>query len=166
MARTIVDQTGRMWTIEDSRQDQLEKLYDLMEEALRKDEKHFTKRFLAHTYGLRTTEVWGFIRLMERRHVLAMDKPIVHMKGQRVAYSETSWHIVNRPAGTPGHVPYGLQGFPGKTLSKGMRRRLAGSHLCDRCGSMIAGKGRHRKSTRGHTRDKCDLAMVRIIHET
>jgi hypothetical protein len=166
MARTIVDQTGRMRTIEDSRQDQLEKQFDLMEEALRQDEKHFTKRYLATTYGLRTTEVWAFIRLMERRSVLVMDKPVVHMKGQRTAYSETSWRIVARPAGSPGYVPPGLQGFPGKTLSKGMRRRLAGSHLCDRCGSVIAGKGRHRKASRGHTREKCDVAMVRIIHES
>jgi hypothetical protein len=173
MAKTIVDATGRMRTIEDSPEQLLQKKYDSMEEALRKAETHFTKNWLMRTYGLRTTEVWSFIRLMEARQVLAKDNPVTKVIGQRTVFSEASWHIVNRPAPgaqtrpIPPWASYGaLPGFPGKTMSKGMRRRLAGQHLCDRCGSVIAGKGRHRKSSRGHTREICDLAMVKVIHES
>lgn len=36
---------------------------------------------------------------------------------------------------------------------------------CSRCNSMINGKGRHRKSARGHTKEECDLAMVKSLHQ-
>ena len=171
MAKTIVDATGRMRTVEDSRKQQLEKQYDTMEESLRKAGKHFTKSYLVSAFNLRTPEFWAFIKLMEKRRVLGVDKPMVHMKGQRVAYSEQIWYIVDRPGTVPVRQPTGLpgyfvQGFPSKTQSRAERRRLSGSHLCDRCGTMIAGRGRHRKSARGHTQDKCDDAMVKLIHES
>ena len=172
MAKTIVDATGRMRTIEDSPEQLLQKKYDSMEEALRKAETHFTKNWLARTYGLRTTEVWTFIRLMEARSVLAKDNPVTKVVGQRTVFSEPSWHIIDRsttakPMPVWARPGYGaLPGFPGKTQSKSERRRLAGRHECDRCGSTIPGKGRHRKSSRGHTRELCDLAMVRVIHES
>jgi hypothetical protein len=162
MARTIVDPNGRMQTIIDSRRIQLEKQYDLMEDALRKEERHFTKKHLAVTYGLETREVWGFLKLMLSRSVLAEDPAVVTKKGQRGVYSEPSFHIIDRPLPKPSFGPASKQvPYAGHAVA----RRLRGSHLCDRCGSIIAGKGRHRKSTRGHTRDLCDLAMVRVIHE-
>jgi len=167
MARTIVDPNGRMRTVIEARKQQVEKQYDSMEEALRKGEVHFTKKWLAQTYGLTTPEVWGFIKLMRTRRVLGVDpSPPKLTKGWR----EESWYLVNRPQ------PWGLvpvapvQGqmprFPSKTQSLRERRMMAGTHLCDRCGSMIPGTGRHRKSSRGHTRDVCDLAMVKVIHES
>lgn len=165
MARTIVDPNGRMQTVVDSRRVQLEKQYDLMEDALRKDEKHFTKKWLAVTYGLETREVWAFLKLMISREVLAEDPPVVTKIGQRGVYHEPSYHIVNPPTPNPPfsggsrqkQVPY---------AGHQMARRLRGHHLCDRCGAVIPGTGRHRKSSRGHTRDKCDLEMVRVIHES
>ena len=165
MAKTIVDATGRMRTIIEARKQQVEKQYDSMEEALRKGEIHFTKKALAQTYGLTTPEVWGFIKLMRTRSVLGIDPtPPKLTKGWR----EESWYIVDRPrpwALPPPRGP-GQGPFPGKTQSDSERRRMSGTHLCDRCGSIIPGTGRHRKSSRGHTRDVCDLAMVKVIHDS
>ncbi len=165
MAKTIVDSTGRMRTIVDSRKQQLEKQYDLMEDALRKGEIHFTKKSLAAMHGLETREVWGFLKLMEERKVLAKDNPIL-----KRGYSEQTWHIVARPVPkiTFNHT---FQPSPWLTpVPRGGRRLVRkltrGNHLCDRCGSVIPGKGRHAKSLRGHTRDVCDLSMVKVIHET
>ena len=164
MAKTIVDSTGQMRTIVDSRQVQLEKKYDLMEEALRKGEIHFTKTSLGRDYGLSRPEVWSFVRLMDTRQILAKDNPVTKLIGNRTVFSEPSWHIVDRP--TSKAVPAWAQSdFPGKTTSRRQQRRLAGRHLCDRCGSTILGKGRHNKSSRGHTRELCDLAMVSVIHD-
>jgi hypothetical protein len=168
MAKTIVDSTGRMRTIVDSRQQQLGKQYDLMEVALRQGEVHFTKTTLARDYGLTRPEVWAFVKLMDAREVLATDPPVNRKIGNRTVFSETSWHIVDRPVPGQQRAPYygSAPVFPGKTPSRSDRRRLAmRGCVCDRCGSVIPGKGRHRKSTRGHTRDKCDLAMVKVIHE-
>src|SRR5512135_3129102 len=164
MARTIVDPNGRVQTIIDSRRIQLEKQYDLMEVALRNEEKHFTKKYLAATYGLETREVWAFLKLMIHREVLATDPPVITKTGQRGVYYEPSYHIVARPIPKPvfgggrvKQVPY---------AGHAIARRLRGSHLCDRCGSVIQGTGRHRKSSRGHTREVCDLAMVQVIHDS
>jgi hypothetical protein len=163
MAKTVIDPNGRMRTIVDSRKIQLEKQFDLMENALRNDEKHFTKKYLAITYGLETREVWAFLKLMISREVLAQDPPVVTTVGQRPVHHEPRFHIVDRPTPTPfsggsqKQVPYS-----GHVVA----RRMRGHHLCDRCGAIIPGTGRHRKSSRGHTREKCDLEMVRVIHES
>lgn len=36
---------------------------------------------------------------------------------------------------------------------------------CSRCNSTIVGKGRHGKSSRGHTKEVCDLAMIKNLHQ-
>jgi len=38
-----------------------------------------------------------------------------------------------------------------------------GTHVCQRCGSPIAGKGRHGKKRRGHTQEVCDFFMAKNI---
>jgi hypothetical protein len=38
-----------------------------------------------------------------------------------------------------------------------------GTHICQRCGSVIAGKGRHGKKRRGHTQEVCDFFMAKNI---
>lgn len=163
MAKTVVDATGRMRTIIEARKQQVEKQYDSMEEALHKGEIHFTKKWLAQAYGLSTPEVWGFLKLMRERGALGADPiPPKLTKGWR----EESWYIVGRPQPYSRSVSLPGPVFPGKTVSRSERRRMTGTHLCDRCGSVIPGTGRHRKSSRGHTREVCDLAMVKVIHET
>ena len=164
MAKTIVDSTGQMRTIFDSRKQQLEKQYDLMEDALRKGEVHFTKNTLAGMYGLATREVWGFLKVMEEREVLAKDNPILNR-----GYSEQTWHIVARPVPKPTfrNTPQSPWLTPVPRGGRRLVRKLTrGTHLCDRCGSIIPGRGRHNKSARGHTTEVCDLAMVKVIHET
>ena len=41
-----------------------------------------------------------------------------------------------------------------------------GRGLCARCGGVMPGTSQRAKSKRGHTRDVCDLAMVRVIQES
>lgn len=162
MAKTIVDQNGRMRTIVDSREVQLQKQFDSMEDALRKEDRIFTRRWLTATYGLRAHEFIAFLKLMELRECLAVECPIAHRTGSRVTYSEKCWKIVSRP--TPKHQ--WVSTFPGKTPSKREQRKMYCTHLCDRCGSNIPGRGRHNKASRGHTRDKCDVSMVKVIHDS
>jgi hypothetical protein len=94
MAKTIVDRMGQMRTIVDSRQIQLEKQYDLMEDALRNAETVFTKRSLMSMYGLRTPDFWAFLKLMESRECLAVESPVTHKTGARVTFTEKCWKIL------------------------------------------------------------------------
>ncbi len=163
MAKTIVDTTGQLRTIDDSRRQKLLKQYDLMEEALRKGEVHFTKKTLVKMYGLSSPDVWNFIKEMERRSVLAKDVPI-----QTRGYSEERWYIIDRPP-VVGPVSATKQPTWMMATPRGGRRllrRLQYTSVCDRCGSHIPGKGRHAKSSRGHTTEICDLAMVKVIQES
>jgi len=41
-----------------------------------------------------------------------------------------------------------------------------GRGVCVRCGGVMPGTSQRAKSKRGHTRDVCDLAMVRVIQDS
>ena len=36
---------------------------------------------------------------------------------------------------------------------------------CTRCGTLINGRGRHGKASRGHTKEECDIKMVEMLHK-
>lgn len=56
---------------------------------------------------------------------------------------------------------------PSKAVPKGQSLYFYsyGTHKCQRCGTIIQGKGRHRKSSRGHGKAECDSAMVAAMME-
>ena len=165
MARTIVD----------GRKKVLERLYDKMETELLEycapaanapqkwtrgvlqeaPRKSFTKTYLARTYELTALEVRNFIKLMEERDVLCEAASVAINR-----WHEEAWTIRDRPVIKPS-MPRVL---PAKGTRKYLPKRMQGKHLCQRCGTNIAGTGRHAKSSRGHTQEVCDIAMVNQIH--
>jgi hypothetical protein len=117
--------------------------------------RSFTKTYLARTYELSALEVRNFLKLMEERDVLCFAKPV-----ETNRWFEEAWTIRDRP--TPKTVMPRV--LPPKGTKKHLPGRMHGKHLCKRCGTQIAGSGRHAKSLRGHTQAVCDVAMVGQIH--
>ncbi len=152
MARTIVNAQGVMKTSIPTRKEELRDAFRQMEEQLRLTEKIFTKSELRAHYHLSTNEATAFLKLMEEKETLASRGKALH---PGTGWREEAWLIVEAPKIRPG-----VRQIP---QPRHLPRRMMGSHECDRCGSRIPGTGRHNKSSRGHTKAICDLAMVRMI---
>ncbi len=143
-----------MKTVVPTRKEELRDAFRQMEEQLRLTEKVFTKSELRTHYHLSTNEATAFLKLMEEKETLASRGKAAQLGS---GWREETWVIVEAPKRRPP--------VPQVPRPRHLPRRMMGSHECDRCGSSIPGTGRHNKSSRGHTRALCDLAMVRMIHD-
>jgi len=162
MVKTIVDANGVMRTITDSRKQELEKIFEKMENDLHDlyqaninpDQRSgvFTKTMLARNFSLSAAEVRMFLKSMDKLGILKSSIPVVTN-----GWCEEAWYIGNRPQPK---APSIYSQVPIKGTKKHLPGRMRGKHECGRCGTVIVGSGRHAKSLRGHTQAVCDSAMV------
>lgn len=145
----------------DSAREPLLILFKRMKTILRQDEKiqesGFTKSYLQRTFQLTAREATDFINSLEKEKCLGTRDKIENGKG----WYEKAYVIVNPPQAPSSYRP------PNKGERFGWKKksRMSGSQLCGRCGAIIQGRGRHNKKEIGHTREVCDLSMVRVIQD-
>lgn len=132
-------------------------------------------------YGFFAPPLWGNkkklnFRVSKSETIKRKEWGEVHYDVE-VTHFRLPWH---RQGETPGekkerdHYAYKQQATPEGIsptivkLTSGQKRAAEqfskkGTHVCQRCGSVIAGKGRHGKQRRGHTQEVCDWFMAKNI---
>lgn len=119
-----------------------------------------TKDELARTYGLSHRDATELVNLMLSEGTL-----------EEAGRGTVSWganFLVRAPQAPPARPAAPPESAAQKAHRLRMQKLFAryGRGVCDRCGGVMPGTSQRAKSKRGHTRDVCDLSMVRVIQDS
>lgn len=143
----------------------LEDVAEIVLKAIR-GKIRFTKSYVMILFGLNHAEATAILNLLLKAENIFPSEKREHASGVKTPWSEPEYDCPedgHMRSTAHGSSSYNNKYWKNSSLPRKLQDR---GYVCSVCGTKILGWGKHGKSKRGHTREECDLALVKNIYES